>query len=185
MRSILRRPALLLGSIARALEGLAMKLAVALLLALLLLINVEVAGRYFLGYSTLVADEYGGYAYTWMVLLGVVHLLRSDRYLTMTAVIDRFPKLQNAFGLIGAAVGLVVAAILLDSTVSLVRTTALFGTRSIQPSASPLIIPQMILPVGYAILCLAYLEEILRRLSGLPPRRSEDEPGTYGVGEIG
>lgn len=61
-----------------------MKLSALLLVALLLLINVEVFGRYLFNYSTLVADEYGGYLYAWIVLLGGVHLLRSDRYLTMT-----------------------------------------------------------------------------------------------------
>jgi hypothetical protein len=33
--------------------------------------------------------------------------------------------------------------------------------------------PQLILPVGYALLCLAYVEEILRRVLGLEPRRGD------------
>jgi TRAP-type C4-dicarboxylate transport system permease small subunit len=35
--------------------------------------------------------------------------------------------------------------------------------------------PQLVLPVGYAMLVLAYLEEILRRLLGLEPRRDRDD----------
>ena len=60
-----------------------------LLVALLILINVEVVARYVFGRSTLVADEYGGYLMAWITMLGAVHLLRADRHLTMTWVVDR------------------------------------------------------------------------------------------------
>ena len=70
-------------------EGLALKLSALLMLALLALMNVEIAARYLFGKSTLLADEYGGYFYAWIVLLGAVHLLRSDKYLTVTLLTDR------------------------------------------------------------------------------------------------
>ena len=38
--------------------------------------------------------------------------------------------------------------------------------------------------VGYGLLSLAYIEEILRRVVGLPPRRSDDDPETYGIGDV-
>ena len=60
------------------------------MIALLTLMNVEVFARYLFGKSTLIADEYGGYFYAWIVLLGAVHLLRSDKYLTVTLA-DRPP----------------------------------------------------------------------------------------------
>lgn len=183
MRRALRTLAGLLGACSQAIEGAAIRLAIVLLILLTILINVEVAGRYLFGYSTLIADEYGGYLYTWIVLLGAVHLLRSDKYLTMTLVIDRFPRLQNAFGVFAAVVGLAVSAVCLDSTVELVRQSWNFGTRSIQPSATPIVWPQAILPIGFVILCLAYAEDIVRRLAGLPPRRGDDDPDTYGEGE--
>jgi len=157
-----------------------------LLLLLLALANVEVVARYVFNSSTLVADEYGGYIYTWIVLLGAVHLLRSDRYLTMSAVVDRLSeRARNGLGVLAALVGLVVSAVSLYAAWTLVRTSYTFGTRSIQPSATPLVLPQCALIVGYALLCLAYVEEILRRAAGLPPRRSDDEPDTYGAGEVG
>lgn len=173
------------GHVLHALEGGVMKLSALLLIALLVLINVEVFGRYFFSYSTLIADEYGGYLYAWMVLLGGVHLLRSDRYLTMTMVVDRLPRFaQNLIGIVGALVGLVVCAISLISTAGLVWTSFQFGTRSGQPSETIVAYPQIAMPLGYGLLCLAYLEELVRRSLGLKPRRADEDAATYGIGDI-
>lgn len=151
------------------------RLAGFLLFALLILINVEVVARYLLGGSTLVADEYGGYLMAWITMLGAVHLLRADRQLTMTWLIDKMsPRAQNVVGICAAVIGLSVSVVLLHSTYLLVAGSARLGTISIQPSKTPLVWPQLILPLGYGLLCLAYLEEILRRLLGLEPRRGDE-----------
>lgn len=154
------------------------RLAGVLLVVLLFLINVEVVARYGFSRSTLVADEYGGYLMAWMTMLGAVHLLRADRHLTMTWLVDRLsPRAQNAVGVGAAVIGLAIGAVLLYATAVLVVNSARFGSLSIQPSATLLVWPQLIMPVGYALLCLAYIEEILRRLLGLPPRRGDEDIG--------
>ena len=157
------------------------RLAAVLLVALLVLINVEVAARYLFRGSTLIADEYGGYLMAWITMLGAVHLLRADRHLTMNWMVDKLsPRAQNSVGICAALIGLAISAVLLYATCLLVAGSARFGTTSIQPSATPLVWPQLILPIGYALLCLAYVEEILRRLLGLPPRRGGDLGGGLG-----
>ncbi len=162
-------------------EGRLVDVACVLLVLLLVLINVEVAARYVFGVSTLIADEYGGYLFAWIVLLGAVNLLRSDRYLTMTWLLDRMPMVgRNAVGLIAALIGLAVSMVALYATGVLVLASWRFGTVSIQPSATPLFWVQAILPAGYALLGLAYIEEILRRLVGLAPRRNDDAAGGVG-----
>jgi TRAP-type C4-dicarboxylate transport system permease small subunit len=166
-------------------EGLALKLSALLMLALLVLMNVEVFARYLFGKSTLIADEYAGYFYAWIVLLGAVHLLRSDKYLTVTLLTDRFsPRARNRAAIFAGLIGLGVSLVSLSSTFSIVQQTWMFGTRSMQPSATPLIYPQAALLVGYGLLSLAYVEEILRRTLGLPPRRADDDPQTYGIGDV-
>jgi TRAP-type C4-dicarboxylate transport system permease small subunit len=166
-------------------EGLALKLSALLMIALLALMNVEIVMRYVFRKSTLVADEYGGYFYAWIVLLGAVHLLRSDKYLTVTLLTDRMSdKGRNAAAMFAGVVGLGVSLVSLSSTWSIVQQSWMFGTRSMQPSETPLIYPQLALLIGYGLLSLAYVEEILRRLFGMPPRRSDDDPETYGTGDI-
>lgn len=184
MSGALGRLALAVGVVLRPLERIAIAVAVLVLLGLLVLTNVEVAGRYFVGYSTLIADEYGGYAYSWLVLLGAVHLLRSDSYLTMTLIIDRLPRLRGAMGVLAGVLGLVTSLILLWSCWQTFHLSWLFGTRSIQPSQTPLYLPQAIMPAGFLMLALAYLEDILRRLSGLPPRRQDEDTAVWGEGDV-
>jgi TRAP-type C4-dicarboxylate transport system permease small subunit len=152
--------------------------AAVLLVLLLVLINVEVVARYVFNGSTLIADEYGGYIMAWMTMLGAVHLLRAVRHLTMTSVVDRLsPRARNAAALVAAFIGLAITLVLLYSTALLVIGSARFATVSIQPSATPLVWPQLILPVGYAVLALAYVDEIARRLAGAPPRVYDDDIG--------
>jgi TRAP-type C4-dicarboxylate transport system permease small subunit len=166
-------------------EGLALKLSALLMLALLILMNVEVFARYLFGKSTLIADEYAGYFYAWIVLLGAVHLLRSDKYLTVTLLTDRLsPRARNWAAIFAGLIGLGVSLVSLSSTWSIVQQTWMFGTRSMQPSATPLIYPQAAMLIGYGLLSLAYVEEILRRTLGLPPRRADDDPETYGIGDV-
>lgn len=175
----------ILGSALHLCEGLALKISAVLMLALLVLMNVEIFARYLFGRSTLVADEYAGYFYAWIVLLGAVHLLRSDKYLTVTLLTDRLsPRGKNLAALLAAFVGLAVGLVSLSSTYAIVQQTWMFGTRSMQPSATPLIYPQAAMLIGYGLLSLAYVEEILRRLFGLAPRRGEDDPETYGIGDV-
>lgn len=164
-----------LASVLAATEWALGRLAGFLLIALLILINVEVVARYCFGNSTLVADEYGGYLMAWITMLGAIHLLRADQHLTMMWIVDKFsPAIRNVVGISAALIGLTISAVLLHATWLLVASSARFGTTSIQPSATPLAWPQLILPVGYAFLCVAYVEEILRRVLGLPPRRGDD-----------
>jgi len=166
-------------------EGLALKVSALLMIALLVLMNIEVFARYLFNRSTLIADEYAGYFYAWIVLLGAVHLLRSDKYLTVTLLTDRLsPRAQNVAAIFAGLIGLVVSLVSLHSTYSIVQQTWMFGTRSMQPSATPLIYPQAAMLIGYGLLTLAYVEEILRRLFGLPPRRGDDDPETYGIGDV-
>lgn len=166
-------------------EGLALKLSALVMIALLALMNVEVVMRYVFNTSTLISDEYGGYFYGWIVLLGAVHLLRSDKYLTVTLITDRLsPSGRNIAALCAGFIGLAVSLVSLCSTWSIIEMSWMFGTRSMQPSATPLIYPQLAMPIGYSLLTLAYAEEILRRLFGMPPRRSDDDPDTYGIGDI-
>ena len=166
-------------------EGLALKVSGAMLLALLILMNVEIVARYVFGKSTLLADEYGGYFYAWIVLLGSVHLLRSDKYLTVTLLTDRLsPRGRNVAAIFAGIVGLGVSIVSLWSAFAIVQQSWMFGTRSMQPSSTPLIYPQSALLIGYGLLSLAYVEEILRRLFGMAARRGDDDPETYGIGDV-
>lgn len=144
-----------------------------LLLAMVLLINVEVFGRYLFNYSTLISDEYSGYLFTWITLICFFYALRYRRLLRVEAVIHHAPpRLRNILELGAALVGLCVSAILVNATWTLVSVSWMFNSVSLQPSQTPLYVPEAIVPTGFVLLCLGYLERMLScalRLAGVLP----------------
>jgi TRAP-type C4-dicarboxylate transport system permease small subunit len=146
------------------------------LVLLVVLVNVDIFARYLLNRSTMIADEYGGYLFVWITMLGVLHTLRAERFLNVMFVVERLsPRGRNLLGISAAGIGFVVCAILAYGTIRLVNTSVMFGTRSIQYSGTPLVWPQLILPVGFVLLCVAYLQEIARRSLGVARQDSQPE----------
>lgn len=134
---------------------------------LVVLVNVEVAARYFLSTSTLIADEYGGYALVWICLLGFAQALRTGQFLRVDAVVERLRGgARRAAEVVGALVGLVTSAVLAQATLGMTLASLRFGTVSIQPSLTPIWIPQIIMPLGFAWLCVVYLRELALALRG-------------------
>ncbi len=136
------------------------------LLALMaVLINVEIFARYMLNRSTLIADEYAGYMFVWMTLFGFAHALRSGQFLRVEALVIRFgPNGRAACDLLAALVGLGVAAIATWAASLLFLSSWRFATVSIQPSATPLWMAQIAVPLGLAWLVLLYLDLVLQTL---------------------
>jgi TRAP-type C4-dicarboxylate transport system permease small subunit len=139
-----------------------------LLLAMMaVLINVEVVARYGLNSSTLIADEYSGYLFVWSTLLAFGYAFHTGQFLRVDAVVHRLRgRTKTASELLAAVAGLAVSAICVYATWQLFEASWRFGTRSIQPSATPLWIMQIALPFAFAWLALLHLGVIVRIVSG-------------------
>ena len=130
-----------------------------------ILINVEVFGRYIFGFSTLISDEYVGYFFVWMTFLGYTATLRGDHFLRVKIILNIMPtQVSNVMQGIGALLGAVLCGILTWTTGHTVYVSFLFKSVSLYFSKTPLIIPQLIMPIGLSILTLAMLYEGVRRL---------------------
>ncbi|HSV20270.1 MAG TPA: TRAP transporter small permease [Casimicrobiaceae bacterium] len=141
-----------------------------LLAFMAVLINVEVAARYVFNTSTLIADEYSGYLFVWSTLLGFAYALQGGQFLRVETVVTRLGRRgQAASELVAAIAGLVVALVCTYATGLLLASALHFGTRSIQPSATPLWLPELMLPLAFAWLCVLYLHQIVATLRGKPP----------------
>ena len=142
-----------------------------MLAAMAILINVEVVARYVLNTSTLISDEYSGYLFVWSTLLGFGYALQNGQFLRVESLVARLgPRAQSASELLAAIAGLLVALVCTYATSLLLMAALRFGTRSIQPSATPLWLPELILPLAFAWLCVLYLHQIVAVSRG---RRSE------------
>ncbi len=131
----------------------------AMIVAMAVLMNVEIAGRTLFGISTQIADEYAGYFFTAATMLCFVPALREGRFLRVEGLMSFFPPRARAIlEIIAAVIGAVTCAVLADATLDLVAASASFGTRSLQPSATPLVIPQAVMPLGFGLLAIAFFE---------------------------
>ena len=138
-----------------------------LLAVMAVLINVEVVARYVFNSSTLIADEYSGYLFVWSTLLAFGYAFHAGQFLRVDAVVHRFRgRTKAASELLAAVAGLAVSAICVYATWQLFEASWRFGTRSIQPSATPLWIMQIALPFSFAWLALLYVATIARIVSG-------------------
>ena len=138
--------------------GLACDAAGLMLVALTLLIGAEIVLRTVSGKSTLIADEYSGYLFVWITMIGFAHALQSGTFLRVDNLVSLLSRRGQALaGLFSAIVGVIVAAVCVYATGTLVLASYRFGTLSIQPSATPLWLPQIILPVVFLGLVGIYL----------------------------
>lgn len=138
--------------------GLACDFGGVLLVAMVLLIGAEIFLRTVSGQSTLIADEYSGYLFVWITMIGFAHALQMGSFLSVHNFVNLMgPRVKAASDLLAAGAGLVVSAICAYATGLLALASWRFGTVSIQPSATPLWIPQLVLPLGFFALIALYL----------------------------
>ncbi len=132
---------------------------VAMIVAMAVLMNVEVATRTLFGFSTQVSDEYAGYFFTVATMLCFVPGLREERFLRVEGLVGAAPpRLRAAAEAFAGLIGAATCIILADATYDLTAASFTFGTRSLQMSQTPLAIPQAVMPLGFGILAIAFLE---------------------------
>lgn len=149
------------------LERLAIAASIIFILLMGLLMNVEVFGRTLFGRSTQISDEFAGYFFTAATLLCLVPTLRHGRFLRVEAVVNRLPTpLQIALKVVGGIVGAVMSAVLTYTTFGLAWTSWSYGTVSLQAVQVPLVIPQAVLPIGFFLLTLAFIEQTALAILG-------------------
>ncbi len=144
-----------------------------MLMLMLVLLGAEIGDRALFKSSTQIADEYSGYLFTWMTLCCFLYAQRSDRFLRVDALRNRLgPRGQALADGIAAVLAAALTAVLVYATWSTFKASLQFGSVSIQPSQTPLAIPQAIMPFGLALLTLAFLHSgvtaLLQALGHLP-----------------
>lgn len=130
----------------------------ALLIAIILLMNVEIFARYFFRSSTRISEEFSGYMFCAATILGFYPALMRGRFLRITALLSGIPPKARAVAEV--LVGLVSAAfsmVLMYQTWGLFDLSRDFDTRSEYYSETLLMYPQAILPAGFVLLSVGFL----------------------------
>ena len=140
----------------------------ALLILMVILINVEVLGRYFFKVSTLIADEYSAYFFVGCTFFGFSYSFRQGHFLRVSLLTDNLSSKAQAVLHCGASLlAFGLSSVVTYEVAMLTRISIQFDSVSIQPSATPLWIPQVIMPIGMGALSLLFLSEAVQTLTRL------------------
>jgi len=165
-----------------AVQAVALAVGILMMVAMAVLMNTEIASRTLFGFSTQVSDEFAGYFFTVSTLLCFLPALRGGRFLAVEGFVVQLPMRARALCEIGAAaVGAVVCAVLTSATYDLAAASYAFGTQSLQASETPLFLPQAIMPVGFGLLAVAFLERGVIRAVGLWRGKPPESEANYAV----
>jgi len=149
-------------------QAIALALGVLMIVAMAVLMNTEIASRTIFGVSTQMSDEFSGYFFTASTLLCFIPALRMGRFLAVEGFVVQLPPRGRAICEIGAAlVGAGVCAVLTSATWDLAAASYAFGSQSLQASQTPLFIPQGVMPIGFGLLAITFVERGLIRAGSL------------------
>ena len=137
------------------------------------LIIAEIASRIILGSSLQITDEYTGYLMAVTSMLGLGYVEKNHGHIRMELIYllqSRFPRTIRVIRIWAYATAALFAAYLACVGWRLFYQSYLYGSKSMQISETPLIIPQIFIPLGAAVLLLQYLCNLYKYCAGLSPK---------------
>lgn len=146
-------------------------IAILVLVLIFALMNTEIVTRYVFGRSTLIADEYTGYGFAILILAGFMYAHRTGALLRVDFGVNLLRGRWRTGSLVLASVA--SAGLATFSAYAGYRAWALswlFNSSSSFTSATPLWIPQIAMPIGFALLAASFAEEAVSRLYGVDRR---------------
>jgi TRAP-type C4-dicarboxylate transport system permease small subunit len=149
----------------RRLSTLGASLSALLIVALVVLIMVEIIGRSFFNYSTMLADEYSGYFYLAAIYLGLAYTFNEGGHIRINIVTSRLGNSAKRWADIIA--GLMTLAILLFALYyswDFMIESKEMGMLSEGVSETPLYLTQIPIVIGLALFALAALTFVLRKV---------------------
>jgi len=136
-----------------------------LLLILVVLILVEIVLRSFLNMSTMRADEYSGYLYLAIVCFGFGYTFMRDGHIRITFLSSKVSsKTSSYIDIFAGIVTLGVLCFAFYRTVLLTLDSYHTEVVSEGVSATPLYIPQLVLPLGFLLFIVAVIAYIVGRI---------------------
>jgi len=140
---------------------------------------VEVVCRSFLNLSLHFADEVAGYLLVAILFLGVTISFRSGTLLRVEFLLQRLPRrwrlrLEMLFLLIAFLFVLVLDYALIKYVLS----THARGMQAPTLLATPLYIPQAVMPIGVTLLAIALLGSAVEKLCAALDGRDADDQGS-------
>ena len=139
-----------------------------LVIGIMCLTMIEVISRYVLRHPLMLADEFGGYSFAAIAAVGLAYTMKEGRHIRIQFVVNRLPvKVSNWLRVITLTVAFVYAAIASKVSYSFIIDAFDRHIRSASHLMTPLAWPQMVLPLGFTLLCLVLFAEIVQAIRNI------------------
>jgi TRAP-type C4-dicarboxylate transport system permease small subunit len=144
------------------------------LAAIAALVVIQVTGR-LLGVLVPGADDLAGYALMASTFMALASTLRGGVHIRVTLLLNHAsPGRRRALEIWCLGFGAVLCAYLTGYTVDMAWDALRFGERSTGNLSVPLWAPQSIMALGVLMLTIAFVDDLVRVIRGLPPSYPDD-----------
>ena len=159
----------------RWLERLEEILVAGLMAAMTITAFMQVVARYVFNYSFVWALELNGVLFAWLIFVGMSYGVRVGAHIGIDVVVKQLrPAAARAFGLVGAALCVVYALIVMVGGWQYVRKMYDVGIE-MQDMPIQQWVPRIILPLGFALLALRFGQAFMRLWRGETTTLLSDE----------
>jgi len=135
-----------------------------LIVALVVLIMVEIIGRSFFDYSTMLADEYSGYFYLAAIFLGLAYTFNQEGHIRISIVTSRLSdSIKRWVDVLAGTMTLVILLFALYYSWDFMVESKEMEMLSEGVSETPLYLTQIPIVIGLALFVLAVLNFTLQK----------------------
>ena len=136
-----------------------------LILFMTLLVTVDVLGRVF-GMPTYVSVEMSGYMLVGVAFLGLAYTQRSGGHIQITMLSNRLsPTSQKQLKIATLIVSIIFISWLTWSTLGPVIQNYVLHRTSVTPIKTPVWIPWLLVPAGFALFAIELIVELIKVIS--------------------
>ncbi|MAY65504.1 TRAP transporter small permease [Pusillimonas sp. DMV24BSW_D] len=138
------------------------------------IIVLQIFLRSVFGFSIIGGDEIAAYAIIWSILFTAALAVKSNQHVRIDVIFTVLPKTAGRIlDMIGTLLSLFFALYLTYSGWELVMESHMLGEVSMTMLRMPMWIPQVILPLGGALLSLRLIQRFVSLLTGAADPQSE------------
>jgi len=139
-----------------------------LVLGIMGLTMVEVISRYVLRHPIMLADEFGGYSFAAISLIGLAYTMKEGRHIRIQFVVSRLPvKVSNWLRLITLGAALVYAIVASKVSYGFIGDAFDRHIRAASHLMTPLAWPQLVLPIGFTLLSIILVAEVFQTIRNI------------------
>ncbi len=139
-----------------------------MLLVTILIVVVEVISRFVLRNPIIFADEFCGYILVAVTFFGLAYTWKERGHIRITFLIDRLPiKVTNWLRVVTLLVALAYATLAVSVSYPFIIDAFHRNIRSNSPLATPLAYPQVVIPLGFTVLTLWLIVEVVKAIGNL------------------